>query len=97
MVLGIQSATIYEKEKYTQWAQLATEIQKLKGIKGVLSIGKLFELQKDTLNQKFTVNPVPATPVQTDAEMDSLKNKIQAMPFYNGFYSTRRVMLRLWR
>lgn len=84
MVLGIQSPTIYEKEKYRQWEQLGTEIQKLKGIKGVLSIGKLFELQKDTVNQKFIVTPVPANPVQTDAEMDSLKSKIQGMPFYNG-------------
>jgi len=84
MVIGIQSPTIYEKEKYTQWTQLATEIQKLKGITGVLSIGKLFELKKDTVNQKFVVNPFPTRPVQNDAEMDSLKSKIQGMPFYNG-------------
>ncbi len=84
MVLGIQSAEIYKKEKYAKWAQLATEIQKLKGIKGVLSIGKLFELQKDTVNQRFVVNPFPANPAQNDAEMDSLKNKILGMPFYDG-------------
>ena len=73
MVLGIQSSAIYEKEKYTKWTQLATEIEKLNGIKGVLSIGKLFELQKDTVNQKFVVNPFPAHTVQTSAEMDSIK------------------------
>ncbi len=84
MVLGIQSAEIYKKEKYTKWAQLATEIQKLKGIKGVLSIGKLFELQKDTVNQRFVVNPFPANSAHNDAEMDSLKNKILGMPFYDG-------------
>ncbi len=84
MVLGIQNASIYKKENYTKWAQLATEIEKLKGIKGVLSIGKLFELQKDTVNQKFVVIPFPAKPVQSEVEMDSLKNKIQGMPFYNG-------------
>ncbi len=84
MVIGIQSSAIYEKEKYLQWAQLGTEIGKLNGIKGVLSIGKLFELQKDTLNQKFVVSPIPAAPVKSDAEMDSLKNKIQGMPFYDG-------------
>ncbi|RYG17562.1 MAG: Fis family transcriptional regulator [Chitinophagaceae bacterium] len=84
MVLGIQTTAIYEKENYAQWAQLATEIQKLKGIKGVLSIGKLFELQKDTINQRFMVLPLPAKPLQNDAEMDSLKNKIQGMPFYEG-------------
>lgn len=84
MVLGVQSPGIYKKENYNKWIQLSDEIQKLKGIKGVLSIGKLFELQKDTVNQKFMVSPIPNGLVKTDTEMDSLKNKIQGMPFYSG-------------
>jgi len=60
------------------------EIQQLKGIKGVLSIGKLFELKKDTVNQKFVVTPLPNGLVKTDSEMDSIKNHLQGMPFYNG-------------
>lgn len=84
MVLGIQSPTIYKKENYNKWSALTTEIQQLKGIKGVLSVGKLFELQKDTINQKFTVGPIPSKSPTSDIEMDSLKNKIQSMPFYSG-------------
>ena len=84
MVLGVQSAAIYHKENYIKWAQLSNEIEKLRGIKGVLSIGKLFELQKDTVNQKFIVNSLPSKLPTTDKEMDSLKNYIQGMPFYSG-------------
>jgi predicted RND superfamily exporter protein len=84
MVIGIESANIYQKETYNQWASLANDIQKLKGIKGVLSIGKLFELQKDTLNQKFVVSPIPGKVISSDVEMDSLKNHLQQMPFYDG-------------
>ena len=84
MVLGIQSPNIYQKDTYNKWMQLSDEIGKLKGIKGVLSIGKLFELQKDTVNQKFIVSPIPSRAVQSDAEMDSLKNHIYSMPFYSG-------------
>lgn len=84
MVLGIQSPNIYQKDTYNKWMQLSDEIGKLKGIKGVLSIGKLFELQKDTVNQKFVVSPIPSRAVQSDAEMDSLKNHIYSMPFYSG-------------
>jgi predicted RND superfamily exporter protein len=84
MVIGIQGAAIYKKENYNQWMQLSTEIQGLKGIKGVLSIGKLAELQKDTVNQKFVISLIPAATVQTDAEMDSLKQKLMGMPFYSG-------------
>ena len=84
MVIGIESANIYQKETYNQWASLANDIQKLKGIKGVLSVGKLFELQKDTLNQKFVVSPIPGKVISSDSEMDSLKNHLQQMPFYDG-------------
>jgi len=84
MVLGVQGANIYQKENYNKWVQLSNEIQQLKGIKGVLSIGKLFELKKDTVNQKFVVTPLPNGLVKTDSEMDSIKNHLQGMPFYNG-------------
>jgi predicted RND superfamily exporter protein len=84
MVLGIQNPAIYKKENYNKWVQLSTEIQDLKGIKGVLSIGKLAELKKDTVNQKFVVSPIPAKPIESDVEMDSLKNKLFSMPFYSG-------------
>lgn len=84
MVLGVQGENIYQKENYNQWKQLSDEIQQIKGIKGVLSIGKLFELKKDTVNQKFVVAPVPNAAIKTNEEMDSLKNKLQGMPFYNG-------------
>jgi predicted RND superfamily exporter protein len=84
MVVGVQGAAIYQKENYNQWMQLANEIQGLKGIKGVLSIGKLAELQKDTVNQKFVVVPFPSKPITRDSEMDSLKSKLYGMPFYSG-------------
>jgi len=83
MVLGIQSPTLFEKDNYNQWSALTADIQALKGIKGVLSIGRLFELQKDTLHQKFVVKPFPAAPATTAAEMDSLKQKLMSMPFYD--------------
>jgi predicted RND superfamily exporter protein len=84
MVIGIQNPAIYKKENYNKWVQLSNDIQHLKGIKGVLSIGKLAELQKDTVNQKFIVTPIPNKAIETDAEMDSLKNKLFGMPFYSG-------------
>ena len=84
VVVGIASDKIFEKDTYNKWAQLSNDIQKLNGIKGVLSIGKFFELQKDTINQKFTVKPLPEGIIGTDAEMDSLRSKLNQLPFYNG-------------
>lgn len=90
MVLGVQSADIYKKENYNQWAQLSNDIQKLEGIKGVLSIGKFFELQKDTVHQRFVVNPLPKGLMNSDAAMDSLKAKLLGMPFYDGLMFNKK-------
>lgn len=84
VVIGIASDKIFQKETYNNWAKLSNDLQKLNGIKGVLSIGKFFELQKDTLHQKFTVQALPTGRINTDAEMDSLKSKLAQLPFYDG-------------
>ncbi len=84
VVIGIASDKIFQKETYNNWATLSSDLQKLNGIKGVLSIGKFYELQKDTLNQKFTVKALPTGRINTDAEMDSLKSKLAELPFYDG-------------
>lgn len=90
VVIGVKSDKIFQKETYNKWAQLSNELQKLNGVKGVLSIGKLFELQKDTVNQKFTVKSLPGATIGSDAAMDSLKNKIDLLPFYDGLLLNKK-------
>ncbi len=90
VVLGIQSDKIFTKDTYNHWAELSNELSKLNGIKGVLSVGKLFELQKDTVNQRFMVRPIPGGPVKTDAEMDSLRHTISGLSFYDGLLINRQ-------
>ncbi len=84
MVLGIQSEDLLKRNQFNDWLSLNNEIQKLHGIKQVLSIGKLFELKKDTANQKFVLQPITKGVVLTDAGMDSIKRKIYSLPFYDG-------------
>jgi len=84
MVLGISSPKLMSKELFNDWSELAAELQKLDGIKQVLSIGNLFDLQKDTLNQKFVLKQIHSGPVLSDSEMDSIKNRIYELPFYEG-------------
>ncbi|RZK14796.1 MAG: Fis family transcriptional regulator, partial [Pedobacter sp.] len=84
MVIGIQSPDIFKKEIYNQWVQLSNEIQKLKGIKAVLSSGRIFQLEKDTVEQKFVLKAIPNGLVKTDAEMDSVKRTLYNTPFFEG-------------
>lgn len=84
MVLGISSAELMKKEQFNDWSALAAELQKLEGVKQVLSIGNLYDLQKDTINQRFELKQLSGKPISNDAEMDSIKKRIYDLPFYEG-------------
>ena len=84
MVLGVSDPKMLDKEAFNDWSQLARELEAIEGIKQVLSVGNLYSLDKDTTNQRFVLNPLSTTAVATDAEMDSLKQRIYNIPFYEG-------------
>ena len=84
MVLGIQSEKLFQPQVFNDWQTLTNDIQKIKGIKQTLSIAKLFELSKDTVNRKFVFKQLGASPLTTNTEVDSLRKHIYRLPFYEG-------------
>jgi predicted RND superfamily exporter protein len=84
MVLGISSPKLMSKELFNDWSELAAELQKIDGIKQVLSVGNLYDLQKDTTNQRFVLKQINEGSVLRDSKMDSIKNRIYELPFYEG-------------
>ncbi|MGB4776403.1 MAG: MMPL family transporter, partial [Daejeonella sp.] len=84
MVLGIQPKDVLNRNQFNDWLALSNDIQKIKGIKQVLSVAKLFELKKDTVNQKFLISPITSNTLTTKAGMDSALKKIYTLPFYEG-------------
>lgn len=84
MVLGVQSPKIWKLNTFNAWSTLTSDIQKLHGVKQVLSSSNLFELAKDTLNKKFILRPLIKNAVSTPAEMDSIRKSIYNLSFYDG-------------
>lgn len=89
MVLGVSSPDLLKKDQFNEWKALAADIQKVEGIKQVLSIGNLYDLKKDTSNQRFVLKQLSGTTVLSDAEMDSIKQRIYELPFYEGLLYNR--------
>lgn len=84
MVIGISSANLMSKELFSDWGILANELQAIEGINQVLSVANLFDLQKDTTNKRFVLKQLHEGPVLSDTEMDSIKTRINELPFYQG-------------
>jgi len=90
MVLGIQSPDLFKKEQFNDWLKLNQDIQKLHGVQNVLSAATLFDLKKDTVNKKFLLIPVVRGSIKSDHDMDSIKQEIYNMSFYDGLIYNRK-------
>lgn len=84
LVLGVQSPKMNEFQTFNDWKKLTEDINKLHGIQQTLSIGNLFKLGKDTVNQKFVLTPLSKEPLKSQAEMAGFKEKLYNQSFYDG-------------
>ncbi len=84
MILGVQSPNLFQKDFFNSWHKLTNQLQKVKGIKKVLSISNLPLLGKDTINKRFVFNPIISKPLQTQLQLDSIKSLLKNQMFYNG-------------
>ncbi|WP_207535494.1 efflux RND transporter permease subunit [Desertivirga arenae] len=84
LVLGVQSPKMNDFRTFNDWRDLTKDIQQLHGIQQTLSIGNLFELKKDTLAQKFRLEPLTKEPLKSHAEMVAFKKKLYNQSFYDG-------------
>jgi predicted RND superfamily exporter protein len=84
IVVGIDDKDIFTLNKFNDWYDLSAEIKAMDGIQGLVSVARLFDLQKDENLKKFKINLLSTKKPSTQAELDSLKNKIKSMPFYEG-------------
>lgn len=82
MVLGIQSDSLFSPAFFSDWLALGKQINQIKGIKQVLTLGQLVVLEKDTLQQKFRARPLVSAPLPNKATADSIQQQLNHLPFY---------------
>jgi predicted RND superfamily exporter protein len=81
--VGIQDKNIFNLNEFTDMYDLTTNLKKIEGVEEVVSITKLFNLAKDTINKKFTFTPIVKKRPTSQMEVDSLKAIIFNLPFYD--------------
>jgi len=84
MVIGFQSPKIFDKDVYNDWHKIANDIKAIKGINGVISVGNVYDVVKDTVQHKYVLKPLSPTVITTDKGADSVKQKFLSLPFYKG-------------
>ncbi len=82
--VGIQDEKLFQLDEFNDWYDLTINIKKIEGVQEVVSIGKIYQLIKNTEEQKFDFKPIITQKPKTQQELDSIKEVIYSLPFYNG-------------
>lgn len=84
MFIGIEDTDFFRLEKYNDWFDLTNDIRNVNGVQEIVSITKLYQLVKNDSIKKFDFKLVSDKKPSTQRELDSLKNKINSLLFYDG-------------
>lgn len=84
MVMGFADKNLFQLEKFKDWTKLNNDLKNIQGVKAIMSLPTCFRLVKDDSLEKFNFVPLIQNPITTQQEVDSFKNEILNMPFYEG-------------
>ena len=84
IVIGTVNPNLFQLEQFNAWSDLGNEIRKVDGVQEVLTISRAIDLVKNEETHQFSIVPVVSKRPTTQAETDSLKNKILGLKFYEG-------------
>lgn len=84
MVIAIQNPHIFEIEQFNAWYDLENEIRKIKGVEGTLSMTRCVNLIKNEESHQFDILPLIKDRPTSQAQVDSIKNVITGLKFYEG-------------
>ncbi len=84
LVAGIKSDKLFEKDFFNNWIRLTNAVKAIDGVENVLSLGNLFTLQKDDSLNVLKLLPLINGEFKTQQEVDSIKQIIANLPFYEG-------------
>lgn len=84
MVIGIQDKNLFELKKFNDWYELSTKIKNIEGIKELMSVAKLYNIHRNDSLSKFDFKQIITQAPKSQAELDSLREVIESLPFYDG-------------
>ena len=85
MVIGVQDSDFFHLDKFNAWCDLGNNIKKIDGIEAVVSVGRLVNIIRNDSTHKFEIQPVITGKLNSQSEVDSIKNLIYSLPFYDRF------------
>ena len=90
LFVGIQDDKLFNLDEFNDWYDLTYRIKDIDGVEEVISIAKIYSLTKNDSLKKFDLNPIITEKPKTQKELDSLKNLIYSLQFYDGLLFNKK-------
>ena len=93
LAIGYRDPRIWELEKFIEWRKLITDLRALQvDVDGVMynmvdsifSTGYCYNLEKDTVEQRFKFNLLIPEDPKTQEELNDIRERLYILPFYKG-------------
>lgn len=84
MFVGIQDEGIFQLDKFNDWYDLTFNIKDIEGVEEVISIARLYNISRNDSTRQFDFKPIISNKPETQLELDSLREKVYSLPFYDG-------------
>ncbi|HEY5688639.1 MAG TPA: efflux RND transporter permease subunit [Yeosuana sp.] len=86
IVLGVKDSSLFTVKKLNAWNNLSDSFKKYEEVETVVSIKDLQKLVKDTINEKFVLEPFIKDSISSKEQIDILENDLfKKYPFYDNF------------
>ncbi|MGZ3933141.1 MAG: efflux RND transporter permease subunit, partial [Bacteroidia bacterium] len=84
MVVGFEDKDLFKVDKFNDLSALCKKIKTISGIKEVMSIATIYTAVRNDSLQKFDMVPVVPGPLKGQRQMDSIRDEILKLKFYEG-------------
>lgn len=84
MVIGFSNPDLFKPQLFNDWSKLNSDVKSIRGIKDVLSLASLYNVYRNDSLNKFEFKPISQGSSYIKSQLDSIKELIYSLPFYDG-------------
>ena len=84
VVIGTQDEKLWELNHFNAWHDMGISIENIDGVDKIISVAHAYNLSKNHENKTFDIQPIAETKPSTQEELDSIKQVVLSLPFYDG-------------
>jgi uncharacterized protein len=95
LMIGIKDPDIFQLNHFNGWFDLGNSIREIEGVQEVISMTRGINLVKNDSTHQFDYAPLVKQRPATQSEVDSLRNTILGLKFYEGMLHNPRTKASL--